>query len=265
MLTQVRVHDTSIVCKFIIIIVFFSHEVTVCSFKCMIQTVRHRLVRSENTEVLCLFVQFEDITYKCTKFDHILFFNSARFWYIYTILTEVWETKISKQKTTVCMWVCTDTCITNWCKCFQFWDQLSILIEKLFRFVTEQPFFQLFQMFRFLHCDRHLVSTERIFDLISVIIKFRTCPSLRSTKNDHWPDWALCVTIFTSIFLDCFNLFYCCIKSFCHLAVHVHDIVGIIFVVFYKDWFPSASLKEVFYFFMRNTSKYSRVADLVSV
>ena len=265
MLAQVRVHDTSIVCKFIIIIVFFSHEVTVCSFKCMIQTVRHCLVRSENTEVLCLFVQFEDITYKCTKFDHILFFNRTRFWYIYTILTEVWETKISKQKTTVCMWVCADTCIANWCKCFQFWDQLSILIEKLFRFVTEQPFFQLFQMFRFLHCDRHLVSTERIFDLISVIIKFRTCPSLRSTKNDHWPDWALCVTIFTSIFLDFFNLFYCCIKSFCHLAVHVHDIVGIIFVVFYKDWLPSASLKEVFYFFMRNTSKYSRVADLVSV
>ena len=111
--------------------------------------------------------------------------------------------------------------------------------------------------------------TERTFDFLSVYYSW-ACPSLWSTKYDHWPSNSLCIVVFTSMFLNCFNFLDTAVHCLAHSLVHsdmifrIDTIVHFIFC-FYKDRIPSASLEEILYFFMRHTCKYSRVANLVSI
>ena len=157
------------------------------------------------------------------------------------------------------MWVGTETCISLRSQFSQFRDQASVFIKQFLRTIAFQPLLQKFKMFRFFHSDRNLMSTERTFNLKSVN-NLRTCPSLWSTKNNHWPCWTFSIIFFTSMFLNCFNFFDCSIHSFCHEFVHGHRVIA-----FNEDWFPSTSYEVAFDFFVRNTREDCRVADFVSV
>ena len=167
------------------------------------------------------------------------------------------------------MWVSSHTGISLWSHFFNFIFNTTIFVEEFFWLVAEHPLFQLLQMLWFFHRHWYLVSTERSLDLQSVYY-FRTCPSFWCTKNDHRPSWSCSIVILTSILLDFFDLLNTAVHSFAHSSVHSDVIFRIntrvhFICCFYEDWIPSASLKEVLYFFMRHTCKYSRVADLVSI
>ena len=157
------------------------------------------------------------------------------------------------------MRVCTKTGISLWSKFCKFRNQMSFFIEEFFCMVAFQPFFQKVKMFWWFHRKRYLMCTERSFNLKSVN-NLWSCPSLWSTKNDHWPERTGRIIVFTGIFLDCFDFFDAGIHSLSHFSVHSHRIV-----TFYEVRFPSAALEEVFHFLMRNTWENGRVTDLVSV
>ena len=258
MLAEHTVHDTSVSCKAVISIKHFCVPVTFLIFKYFVQTVGHTFVWSKDTEVLVLFIQFEDITDISAKLDHILSFCLARL-YFNTVVTEIRETKVFQKKSAVSMWVSTKTCISLRSQFCQFRNQASVFIEQFLWTIAFQPLFQKFKMFWFFHGNRDLMSTERTFNLKSVN-NLRTCPSLRSTKNDHRPYRTLWIIVLTSIFLDCFDLFDYSIHCFCHLLVHCHWVVA-----FNEVWFPATALEEAFKFFMRKTGEDSRVADLISI
>ena len=151
MLRKHTIHDTSIQCKVVIITVHICIPRTILNFECMIQTVRHRFVRSENTEVFIFFIQCKDVTHISTKLNHILCLSLTRNNIFYTILTEIWETKIFQKKTTVCMWVSTHTSISLRSHINDLLFYTSVFIEEFFRFVTKHPFSQLIQMLWFFH------------------------------------------------------------------------------------------------------------------
>ena len=114
-------------------------------------------------------------------------------------------------------------------------------------------------MLRFVHHDRNLMRTERSLDLLSVY-NLWSCPSLWSTKYNHWPLWSCGIVVFSCILLDRLDFVHNGIKRLCHLAVHGHWIIAL-----YKIWFPSASIKEMLKFFMRNTRKNGWITDLISI
>ena len=157
------------------------------------------------------------------------------------------------------MWVSSETGISLRCKFRKFWDQVSVFIEEFFCMVAFQPFFQKVKMFWWFHRKRYLMCTERSFNLKSVN-NLWSCPSLWSTKNDHWPERTGRIIVFTGIFLDCFDLFDNSIHCFCHLLVHCHRIIA-----FYEVRFPSTSFEEVLNFLVGNTREDSRVTDLISI
>ena len=157
------------------------------------------------------------------------------------------------------MWVGTETCISLRSQFSQFRDQASVFIKQLLRTIAFQPLLQKFKMFRFFHSDRNLMSTEGTFNL-KPVNNLRTCPSLRSTKDDHWPYRTLWIIVFTSVLLDCFDLFDYSIHCLSHLLVHCHWVVA-----FNEVWFPAAAFEEAFKFFMRKTGEDSWVADLISI
>ena len=157
------------------------------------------------------------------------------------------------------MWVGTETCISLRCQFSQFRDQTSVFIEQFLRTIAFQPFFQKFKMFWFLHGDRNLMSTERTFNL-KPVNNLRTCPSFRSTEDDHWPYRTFRIIVLTSVLLDCFDLFDYSIHCLSHLLVHGHWVVA-----FNEVWFPAAAFEEAFKFFMRKTGEDSWVADLISI
>ena len=103
------------------------------------------------------------------------------------------------------------------------------------------------------------MSTEGTFDLLAVYYLW-SGPALWCTKNDHRPLWTLCISCFTGMFLDGFDLFDNGIHGFGHLAVHGHWIVA-----FYEVWFPAAAFEEIFNLIMWDTGEDGRLADLVSV
>ena len=258
MLAEHTVHDTSVSCKAVICIKHFCVPVTFLIFKYFVQTVGHTFVWSKDTEVFVFFIQFEDVTDVSAEFDHILSFCLARL-YFDAIITEIRKTKVFQKKSAVCMWVSTETCISLRSQFSQFRDQASVFIEQFLRTIAFQPFFQKFKMFWFLHGDRNLMSTERTFNLKSVN-NLRTCPSLRSTKDDHWPYRTFRIIVLTGVLLDRFDFFDHCVHCFSHLLVHCHWVV-----TFNEIWFPATALEEAFKFFMRKTGEDSRVADLISI
>ena len=152
------------------------------------------------------------------------------------------------------MWVSTHTSISLRSHINDLLFNASVFIEEFFWFVAKQPLSQLIQMLWFFHRHRNLMRTERTFDFLSVYYSW-TCPSLWSTKYDHWPSNSLCIVVFTSMFLNCFNFLDTAVHSLAHSLVHsdmifrIDTIVHFIFC-FYKDWIPSTSLEEILYFFM---------------
>ena len=93
MLTQHTVHNTSVSCQTIIIFQKSCIPVTILLLKYFIQTVGHRLIRSEDTEVLVFFIQFEDITDVSAQLDHILCFRFTRL-HFDSICTEIRQTQV---------------------------------------------------------------------------------------------------------------------------------------------------------------------------
>ena len=258
MLTEHTVHNTSVSCEAVISIKHFCVPVTFLIFKYFVQTVGHAFIWSKDTEVLVFFIQFEDVADVSAKFDHILSFCFARL-YFNTVIAEVRKTKIFQKKSAICMWVGTETCISLRSQFSQFRDQASVFVKQFLRTIAFQPLLQKFKMFRFFHSDRNLMSTERTFNLKSVN-NLRTCPSLRSTKDDHWPYRTFRIIVLTGVLLDRFDFFDHCVHCFSHLLVHCHWVV-----TFNEIWFPATALEEAFKFFMRKTGEDSRVADLISI
>ena len=263
MLAEHGVHNTSVSCKEFVCIIFVTVPVTVCNFEYFSETVGHCLIRSEDTEVSFFLVQFEDISYESAKLDHILSLNSARSRYVNRVITEVRKSQVTKQLTAVCMRVGTDSSVALRSQLFEFRNQSSVLIKQLFRMIALKPVFQDLKVFRLVHHDRHLMCTEGIFNLSSVNYP-RACPSLRCTKNDHRPLRSCCVVVLSCVLLDRLDVVHSFVKSLCHLSVHSHVIASVVLYL-YEIRFPSASVEEVLQFLMRNTSQYSRIADLVSV
>ena len=141
MLTKHRIHYTTILCKEFICIKFLAIPVTVCNFEYFTKTVRHCLVRSENSEVSFFLVEFEDVSYKSTEFYHILCLNCTRLRNVNSVISEVRKTKVTKKFTTICMWVRTDSLISCRSKCFEFRNKSSVLIKEFFRMIAKEPLF----------------------------------------------------------------------------------------------------------------------------
>ena len=93
MLAQHTVHDAAVSCQLVIGRKQLAVPITVLLFKYFIQTVGHALIRSEDTEVLAVLVQFEDIADVAAKLDHILSLGLARL-HRNAVLTEIRETKV---------------------------------------------------------------------------------------------------------------------------------------------------------------------------
>ena len=93
MLTQHAIHDTAISCQLVIGRKQLAVPVAVLLLKYLIQTVRHALIRSEDTEVFAVLIEFEYITDITAKLDHILSLGLARL-HRNAVLTEIRETKI---------------------------------------------------------------------------------------------------------------------------------------------------------------------------
>ena len=258
MLAQHTVHDTAVSCQAVVGRQKLCVPVTVRRLKSTVQTVGHRLIRSENTEILALLVQTEDVTHISAQLDHILCFRFSGF-HLDSVITEIRQTKIFQQQTAVCMRVRAHTRISLRSQLCDFRFQTSVLVKQFFRMVTFHPLFQLLQMFRFLHRDRNLMCTEASFDLLSVH-NLRSGPSLRSTQNDHRPYRSLRIIILSCILLDRFDLLDHDIHGLRHLTVHGHRIIA-----FYEIRFPATALEESFHLFVRDTGEQRRVADLISV
>ena len=131
MLTQHTVHDAAISCQLVIGRKQLAVPVAVLLLKYFIQTVRHALIRSKDTEVLAVLIELKDITDIAAKFNHILSLGLARLnWN--AILAEIRETQVFQQQSAICMRVCAKTGSALRSQLSQFRDQASVFIKQLF-------------------------------------------------------------------------------------------------------------------------------------
>ena len=258
MLGKHTVHNTSVLCQLVIVIVHLRIPCAVLFLEGMIQTVGHGLIRSEDTEILVLFIQLEDIADISAQFDHILCLCLAGL-YFNAIITEIRETQILHKKAAVGMGIGSHTGISFRCQLCDLGNKTAGLIEEFFRLVALQPFSQQVKMLRLLHGHRHLMGTEGSLDLVSIHY-LRPCPSLRSAQYDHRPQRSCGVIVVPGIFLDFLNLLDAGIHRLSHHLMHRHRIVTLD-----KMRLPSTTQEEVLYLLMGKARKYSRVADLITI
>ena len=143
----------------------FCVEVAVCSFECSIKSVRHRLIWSEDTEVLVVFVELKNIADIVSELFHILCFYAARSFNFESIFFEVRCAEVLKKVTTVCMWVSRNSVFTLWSDSLDFSLEAVVLIKEFFRLVRLEPCFEFLHVFCFIwiwlcKVDRYLVCTE---------------------------------------------------------------------------------------------------------
>ena len=136
MLGQVGVHNSSVVCQILVLLMIIAVPITLGFLEYLVETVGHGLIRSKDTEVLCILIQFEDITDEAAQLNHILLFNSTGLGYVYRVITEVRQTEVTKKLTTVCMRIRTDSSVSLRRNVTKSLYQTTILIKELFRMIA---------------------------------------------------------------------------------------------------------------------------------
>ena len=238
MLGQVGVHNSSVVCQILVLFMIIAVPITLGLLEYLVETVGHGLIRSKDTEVLCILIQFEDITDEAAQLNHILLFNSTGLGYVYRVITEVRQTEVTKKLTTVCMRIRTDSSVSLRSNITKSLNQTTILIKELFRMIAQQPLLQHIQMLRLLHGDRYLMCTEGGF-YRKTVNNLGTGPALGGTKNDHGPEGSLVAAVLSGILLDCLNLTDTLINSLCHQLMHGHGIAAL-----YEIRLPSIAVEQ---------------------
>src|SRR5205823_12052001 len=101
------------------------------------------------------------------------------------------------------MRVCADAAFTFRREFQEFFNELALLIEQLFRAITLEPLFKDFQVPTLgSHvCNRHLMGSPGTFDRLA-IHDLWSSPTLRSPQNDHRPEWKRYGFLATPFILD---------------------------------------------------------------
>ncbi len=255
-----RIHDTAVRAEMIIRVKMLGVPVAVLHFEYRIETVRIRLVRPKDTEVLCIIIELEDIADKLAELGHILTVLAAMLLTdVKGVIAEIRHTQIAEQFAAVAVRIRADAVFAGRCKCRKLRKEMSFRIKQFFRMVAVQPVGENLKMLRLVHHDRHLVCQEVAFNTVSVN-HLRTGPSLGSAENDHRPYRSCRISCLTGMLLDRFDGFDDRIHRLSHLAVHRHRVIA-----FDEIRLPSAAVEEIRDFLVAHAGKNRRIRDLVSI
>lgn len=264
MLGQHRVHDAAVVGQELVAGDNRGVPIALGGLKALVQAVGHRLVRSEDTEVLRVGVQLEDVADVAAEFNHILLLNRTGEWDINGVLLKIGRAQITQQLAAVGVEVSRNAAVALGGQLLQLGNQGAVLIEQFLGMVAVQPLFNLLQMFFLIRraegdVDRHLMGAERTLYGLA-IDHFRACPALGGAQHDHGPLDVVELLTAAGAALDVVDFLNHGVQRVGHLGVHRHRVIALDEV-----GLPRATLEEVLDFLMGHAAEHGGVGDLVAV
>ena len=139
---------------------------------------------------------------------------------------EVWHAQVAQQNSAVGVRIGAHAPVALRRQLGQFRHESAILIEQLLGLVALHPTLKQLNMVRMfgIHQDRHLVSSERSFDL-QAINHLRSRPALGRPQDDHWPAWPGGVILLPCIALDFTNALDGFFQCTGHQLVHLFRLI----------------------------------------
>src|SRR5690348_1691964 len=164
------------------------HEYFRGGFINCVKSIGGGLVGSKYAKIRGIQVCFHHIAKKLSKYPRRFRLNCSGFGNVHGVRAKIRHRQIAKESSAIRMWVSSHSALAFWREIFQFLQQISLRIKKLFGFIAVQPVFQDFQMLGITSeiADRHLVCTPRAFDRFA-IHNFGSGPALRRPQDDHRP------------------------------------------------------------------------------
>src|SRR2546423_4276768 len=178
------------------------HRTAILNSKDVPETIRIGFVRTEETEILLLGVSRKGISQQLAELASRLVALGRRPGYFHRVVRKGRQIQVDQELATISMGIGSHATITYGCKCGEFRDQTTRLVEHFFWVITAHPLVKKVQMSRIgLHIgQRDLVRKKGPLDLAAIDL-FRPGPPLGRTQDNHRPGWSPGETMLTSLFL----------------------------------------------------------------
>jgi hypothetical protein len=217
------------------------------------------LIRTKETEVGL--VSRNDILEEYSHVGHASIHDISRAFHLDGIVPEVGHFQGLPEQTTISDRVGAHSSIALRNKSTDGSNRCTILIKQALRLIASHPVLENLEMGRVGGgvCDRNLVSSPVTLQVVVVNLS-RGGPSLGASEDDHRPQRSDSLAGITSLLLDLSNIVHAVLKSSSHCLVH-----GLNVVAFNEIWLPAVTDEKALKFSVRDSSKNSRVVNLVTI
>src|SRR6516225_2529485 len=238
-----------------------TYETAVSRLKYCAQSIRVRLVRTEESEVGRLGIPLENVAKELAELPGGFVTLCSWFLYLKRIISERRQVQRHLNPATIGMRVVAHAALAFRSELGILGAETAVLVEELFWLVGAHPLFQELQMRGIIAYTgkRHLVSAEGPFDR-HPIHHFRTCPTFRRSQNDRRPHRPLLESMLARVCLDLPNSKNDCFERGSKLLMDLSRIAA-----FDKESLITVSGEEVTDVIVGFPSPDCRASNFVSV